>query len=86
MTMQAWRACLAVCGCCVCPSVCVMCCQRLLSLMSSIRICCRSVSVCLKKRNWVKGNQGKAPILRSEAERQRESEAERDEEREQITH
>lgn len=65
----------------VCVCVYVMFCQRLLSLMLSIRICCGSVSVCLKERNWVKGNQSAAPILRCEAERQRESKAERDKER-----
>lgn len=64
-----------------CLCVYVMFCQRLLSLMLSIRICCGSVSVCLKERNWVKGNQSAAPILRCEAERQRKSEAERDKER-----
>lgn len=59
---------------CVCVRACVIICQWLLS----IRTCCGSVSVCVKERNWVKGNQSKAPILRCEAERQRESETERD--------
>lgn len=80
--MRAQFVCLAVCGCCVARlCVCVVFCQRLLSLMLSIRICCGSVSVCLKERNWVKGNQSTAPILRCEAERQRKSEAEGDKER-----
>lgn len=35
-------------------SVYVMFCQRMISLMFSIGICCGSVS--LKERNWVKGN------------------------------
>ena len=69
-----WRPC---CTPFVC--VCVGFCQRLLSLVLSIRICCGSVSVCLKERNWVKGNQSTASsILRCEAERQRESKIQRE--------
>lgn len=66
----------------LCVCVCVVFCQRLLSLMLSIRICCGSVSVCLKERNWVKGNQSTASILRCEPERQRESKIQREGERE----
>lgn len=76
--------CLPVCGCYVmfaCLCVYVMFCQRLLSLVFGIRKCCGSICVCLKKENWVEGNQSMASILRCEAERHREKEAERDKDR-----
>lgn len=75
MFIGAWllveRVCARVC-------VCVMFCQGLLSLMLSIGICCGSISVCLRERNWVKGNQSTAPILRCEAEEERRSEGDKD--------